>query len=196
MRPLFVIPYHRKQAKITVHPTRSSHIQRNYDNDAPGTPSILPLFGSTLTFHSFLVNDVVVHPNQGELISCDQAGRIKQWDLSENTCTHELVSLHITPLFTSVFPEHSLSLPVVSSSDSCRRHTYAFRKPRFRQFLFSSRKQQGVYLEFHTTDAIMFLICATITLGAMLCLEDQRRGFIRTAFSGSDEVPSPQQVPY
>lgn len=37
------------------------------------------------------VNDVVVHPNQGELISCDQAGRIKQWDLSENICTHELV---------------------------------------------------------------------------------------------------------
>lgn len=38
-----------------------------------------------------LVNDVCVHPNQGELISCDQAGRIKQWDLSENICTHELV---------------------------------------------------------------------------------------------------------
>ena len=38
-----------------------------------------------------IVNDVVVHPNQGELISCDQAGRIKQWDLSENICTHELV---------------------------------------------------------------------------------------------------------
>lgn len=37
------------------------------------------------------VNDVVVHPNQGELISCDQAGRIKQWDLSDNICTHELV---------------------------------------------------------------------------------------------------------
>lgn len=40
---------------------------------------------------SYPVNDVVVHPNQGELISCDQAGRIKQWDLSENICTHELV---------------------------------------------------------------------------------------------------------
>ena len=44
------------------------------------------------------VNDVVVHPNQGELISCDQLGRIKQWDLSENICTHELVSFRLTEL--------------------------------------------------------------------------------------------------
>ena len=43
------------------------------------------------TLPSRTVNDVVVHPNQGEVISCDQAGRIKQWDLSENICTHELV---------------------------------------------------------------------------------------------------------
>ena len=45
------------------------------------------------------VNDVCVHPNQGELISCDQAGCIKQWDLSENLCSHELVCqshLHVS----------------------------------------------------------------------------------------------------
>ena len=47
---------------------------RNYIHDAP-------------------VNDVVIHPNQGELISCDQAGSVKIWDLGENTCTHELVRL-------------------------------------------------------------------------------------------------------
>lgn len=41
------------------------------------------------------MNDVVVHPNQGELISCDQAGRIKQWDLSDNICTHELVGQNV-----------------------------------------------------------------------------------------------------
>lgn len=41
--------------------------------------------------HARTVNDVCVHPNQGELISCDQAGCIKQWDLSENLCSHELV---------------------------------------------------------------------------------------------------------
>ncbi|OJT14628.1 WD repeat-containing protein wat1 [Trametes pubescens] len=54
----------------------NSHLHRNYDNEAP-------------------VNDVVVHPNQGELISCDQAGRIKQWDLSENICTHELGKCYV-----------------------------------------------------------------------------------------------------
>lgn len=47
-------------------------VQRNYIHDAP-------------------VNDVVIHPNQGELISCDQSGSVKIWDLGENTCTHELV---------------------------------------------------------------------------------------------------------
>ncbi|CDO72889.1 hypothetical protein BN946_scf185002.g74 [Trametes cinnabarina] len=57
----------------------NSHLHRNYDNEAP-------------------VNDVVVHPNQGELISCDQAGRIKQWDLSENICTHELTPGGDTPM--------------------------------------------------------------------------------------------------
>ncbi|KAI8853062.1 WD40-repeat-containing domain protein [Chytridium lagenaria] len=36
------------------------------------------------------VNDVIIHPNQGELISCDQNGAIKVWDLAENTCTHQL----------------------------------------------------------------------------------------------------------
>jgi len=52
---------------------------RNYNNEAP-------------------VNDVCVHPNQGELISCDQAGRIKQWDLSENICTHELTPAGDVPI--------------------------------------------------------------------------------------------------
>ena len=37
------------------------------------------------------MNDVCIHPNQGELISCDQAGSIKQWDLTDNICSHELV---------------------------------------------------------------------------------------------------------
>ncbi|KAI0741670.1 WD40 repeat-like protein [Daedaleopsis nitida] len=58
---------------------RGSPLHPNYDNEVP-------------------VNDVVVHPNQGELISCDQAGRIKQWDLSDNTCTHELTPGGDTPM--------------------------------------------------------------------------------------------------
>lgn len=44
-------------------------------------------------YHGSPVNDVVVHPNQGELISCDQNGSVKIWDLGENSCTHELVRL-------------------------------------------------------------------------------------------------------
>lgn len=44
-------------------------------------------------YHGSPVNDVVVHPNQGELISCDQNGSVKIWDLGENSCTHELVCL-------------------------------------------------------------------------------------------------------
>lgn len=51
---------------------RTSQVQRNYHHEAP-------------------VNDAVIHPNQGELISCDQAGSVKIWDLGENVCTHELV---------------------------------------------------------------------------------------------------------
>ena len=30
------------------------------------------------------VNDVIIHPNMGELISCDQNGSIRIWDLGEN----------------------------------------------------------------------------------------------------------------
>lgn len=41
--------------------------------------------------HRSAVNDVVVHPNQGELVSCDQGGSVKIWDLGENGCSHELV---------------------------------------------------------------------------------------------------------
>lgn len=57
---------------VRVWDTRTAGVQRRYEHDAP-------------------VNDVVIHPNQGELISCDQAGSVKIWDLGENTCTHELV---------------------------------------------------------------------------------------------------------
>jgi len=64
---------------IKIWDLRSTHLHRNYDNGAP-------------------VNDVCVHPNQGELISCDQAGCIKQWDLSENLCSHELAPAGDVPI--------------------------------------------------------------------------------------------------
>lgn len=59
--------------------TRTSRPQRIYDHRNP-------------------VNDVVVHPNQGELVSCDQGGSVKVWDLGENGCSHELVPEEEVPI--------------------------------------------------------------------------------------------------
>ncbi|KAF9231081.1 WD40-repeat-containing domain protein, partial [Melanogaster broomeanus] len=64
---------------IRIWDLRSTQVHRTYDNGAP-------------------VNDVCVHPNQGELISCDQASCIKQWDLSENLCSHELTPAGDVPI--------------------------------------------------------------------------------------------------
>lgn len=61
-----------EDGSLRIWDTRSPRPQRVYDHRSP-------------------VNDVVVHPNQGELVSCDQAGSVKIWDLSENGCSHELV---------------------------------------------------------------------------------------------------------
>lgn len=41
--------------------------------------------------HFSPVNDLALHSNQGELISCDQNGAIKIWDLGADCCSHELV---------------------------------------------------------------------------------------------------------
>ncbi|KAG8931524.1 TOR complex subunit lst8 [Tulasnella sp. 419] len=68
-----------EDSTIRIWDLRSSHLYRSYDNGSP-------------------VNDVCIHPNQGELISCDQAGSIKQWDLSENVCTLELAPAGDVPI--------------------------------------------------------------------------------------------------
>jgi len=57
---------------VKIWDTRAASVQRNYSHGSP-------------------VNDVVIHPNQGELISCDQAGNVRIWDLGENKCTHQLI---------------------------------------------------------------------------------------------------------
>jgi len=57
---------------VKIWDTRSGSIQRVYHHDSP-------------------VNDVVIHPNQGELISCDRGGNVRIWDLGENKCTHQLI---------------------------------------------------------------------------------------------------------
>ena len=57
---------------VKIWDTRTGSIQRNYHHGCP-------------------VNDVVIHPNQGELISCDRGGNVRIWDLGENKCTHQLI---------------------------------------------------------------------------------------------------------
>lgn len=57
---------------VKVWDTRTGTIQRNYQHTHP-------------------VNDVVIHPNQGELVSADRGGNIRVWDLGESKCTHQLI---------------------------------------------------------------------------------------------------------
>lgn len=57
---------------VKIWETRTGTIQRSYNHGSP-------------------VNDVVIHPNQGEIISCDRSGSIRLWDLAENTCAHQLI---------------------------------------------------------------------------------------------------------
>ncbi|KAI1394286.1 quinon protein alcohol dehydrogenase-like superfamily [Hypoxylon trugodes] len=57
---------------VKIWETRSGTIQRSYN-------------------HGSAVNDVVIHPNQGEIISCDRSGSVRVWDLAENNCSHRLI---------------------------------------------------------------------------------------------------------
>lgn len=55
------------------------------------------------------VNAVVLHPNQGELISGDASGTIRVWDLTANRCCNELVPEGDTPISSvSIAPDASL----------------------------------------------------------------------------------------
>lgn len=64
---------------VKIWETRTGSIQRSYNHGSPA-------------------NDVVIHPNQGEIISCDRAGSVRIWDLAENTCAHELVPEEDVPV--------------------------------------------------------------------------------------------------
>ncbi|KAI0811565.1 WD repeat-containing protein pop3 [Xylaria sp. FL0064] len=57
---------------VKVWETRNATIQRSYN-------------------HGSAANDVVIHPNQGEIISCDRGGSVRVWDLAENNCSHQLI---------------------------------------------------------------------------------------------------------
>ncbi|TGZ84075.1 WD40 repeat-like protein [Ascodesmis nigricans] len=64
---------------VKIWDTRSGQVQRDYA-------------------HGCAVNDVVIHPNQGELISCDQGGNVRVWDLAADTCTHQLIPEEDVPV--------------------------------------------------------------------------------------------------
>lgn len=64
---------------VKVWDVRSPSVQRSYKHNCP-------------------VNEVVIHPNQGELLSCDQDGNIRVWDLGENKCTHHLIPEDDVPI--------------------------------------------------------------------------------------------------
>lgn len=64
---------------VKIWETRSGTIQRSYSHGSP-------------------VNDVVIHPNQGEIISCDRGGSVRIWDLAENNCSHQLIPEEDVPL--------------------------------------------------------------------------------------------------
>ncbi|KAF3058094.1 WD repeat-containing protein wat1 [Daldinia childiae] len=61
-----------EDGSVKIWETRSGTIQRSYN-------------------HGSAVNDVVIHPNQGEIISCDRSGSVRVWDLAENNCSHQLI---------------------------------------------------------------------------------------------------------
>ena len=57
---------------VKVWETRTGAVQRSYSHGSP-------------------VNDVVIHPNQGEIISCDRGGSVRIWDLAVDTCSYQLI---------------------------------------------------------------------------------------------------------
>ncbi|KAH6918722.1 WD40-repeat-containing domain protein [Coprinopsis sp. MPI-PUGE-AT-0042] len=65
------------------------------------------------------VNDVIIHPNQGELISCDQAGSIKQWDLTDNICSHELTPAGEVPIRSVTLASDGSSLVAGNNKGQC-----------------------------------------------------------------------------
>ncbi|EIM21818.1 WD40 repeat-like protein [Wallemia mellicola CBS 633.66] len=85
---------------VKIWDTRTSHVQRAFEHPSP-------------------VNDVVIHPNQGEIVSCDQAGSVKVWDLGENTCSHELVPEEDVPIRSVTIASDGSSLVAGNNKGNC-----------------------------------------------------------------------------
>lgn len=69
--------------------------------------------------HKCPVNDVVIHPNQGEVISCDQDGNVRIWDLGENTCTHHLIPEEDVPVRSVSVASNGTMLVAGNNKGNC-----------------------------------------------------------------------------
>lgn len=85
---------------VKVWDVRSPSVQRNYKHNCP-------------------VNEVVIHPNQGELISCDQDGNVRIWDLGENQCTHQLIPEDDVPVQSVTAASDGSMLVAGNSKGNC-----------------------------------------------------------------------------
>lgn len=85
---------------VKVWDMRAPTVQRNYKHKCP-------------------VNDVVVHPNQGEVISCDSDGNVRIWDLGENTCTHHLLPEEDVPVTSVSVASNGTLLVAGNNSGNC-----------------------------------------------------------------------------
>ncbi|KAJ5099040.1 hypothetical protein N7532_006041 [Penicillium argentinense] len=106
---------------VKVWDTRTGSLQRNYN-------------------HHAAVTDVVIHPNQGELISGDWGGMVRVWDLGESVCTHQLIPAEDTAV---------LSVSVASDGSLLSAGNKAVRSPSalLRKCTFANSKSQGhVYI--------------------------------------------------
>lgn len=85
---------------VKVWDMRSGTIQRDYHHREP-------------------VNDVVIHPNQGEVISCDHGGNLRVWDLTENTCTHHLIPEEGVPVRSVSVASNGTMLVAGNNKGNC-----------------------------------------------------------------------------
>jgi len=69
--------------------------------------------------HRSPVNDVVIHPNQGEIVSCDHGGNIRVWDLGENTCTHHLIPEEGVPVRSVSVASNGTTLVAGNNRGNC-----------------------------------------------------------------------------
>lgn len=86
---------------VKIWETRSGTVQRSYTHGPP-------------------VTDVVIHPNQGEIISCDRGGNVRVWDLAENNCSHLLIPEDDVPVSSVTVASDGTALCAATNSVSQR----------------------------------------------------------------------------